>query len=341
MGNYGYRTSDEAILSRSPKEKSYLNRKPNMRTFSSQRRSRKRTRKRKILIRRNWDYGDEFNAKYPKQEFYKLTNRMCYHNGFQYHEGLNIDLQRINGSLYFAKKKNFMKWYNINTYYIWKVTIPKDAKVYYTDECDNFKADRIHLSDCKKIGDSELWYDTDFCINSMKINKLLYRYVPNCLWRDSYFCLAVIKSIRNMNSYIITKMRPQFENDRNLCNRAFKINKSICRYIPIKYQTTAMRRERKCARERERKYERSRAHIYRNIRGCERVSARLHKRSHLCSHASYLSTYKSLERKLELERERERKLALELELEGRIRERERSHSPLERKLLTGSDRFGD
>ena len=78
--------------------------------------------------------GEEFNTIYCTTNFYKLTNETENHHGFQYQDGLNIDIIPFNphnecsaGGLYFTEESKLSKWFNVANTYIRKVIIPNDA----------------------------------------------------------------------------------------------------------------------------------------------------------------------------------------------------------------------
>lgn len=85
----------------------------------------------------------------------KLTNETENHNGFQFQNGLNVDIvpfypkgQCKRGGIYFIDADNINNWlsYNSNVgemIHIRNVTIPDDARVYIKGE--KFKADKIIL----------------------------------------------------------------------------------------------------------------------------------------------------------------------------------------------------
>src|ERR1051325_8405242 len=97
--------------------------------------------------------GKKFNKKYHNKEFYKLTNELENHNGFQFKTGLNTDIIKFNpiseckpGGIYFTELDYVLAWISYNNKKmtkIRKVTIPDNAKVYV--EKIKFKADKLIL----------------------------------------------------------------------------------------------------------------------------------------------------------------------------------------------------
>lgn len=106
--------------------------------------------------------GSEFNRQYNDgTKFAKLTYESEKHNGMQYQDGLNVDIEPFlaynycKGGMYFCRFDKMEKWLFYGKEPIWwfrEVEIPDDAKVYI--EGDNkFKADKLILKPRKPIED--------------------------------------------------------------------------------------------------------------------------------------------------------------------------------------------
>ena len=140
------------------------------------------------------------------EKYFKLTNKSCCHNKFQFVEGLNIDIvpftnygDCLPGGIYFTAARYIQMWINYNDdemYYIWEVEIPEDARVYR--QAYKLKADKIILSNKKTL--------YDFFSDNLQI--------------------AFINL--QENSYILTFIKPQ---TYSLCLQAVKINGNALRYV--------------------------------------------------------------------------------------------------------------
>ena len=129
--------------------------------------------------------GTEFNELAGELVLVKLTNEHDIHNKFPYYPGLNNDILEFNpngecqkGGLYFIAFRNFAKWVYYGKQkmkYILDVTITDDAKVYV--ESNKFKADKIIISNKRKIKDLDVWNDEENCLNAVKHNIQLVKYV--------------------------------------------------------------------------------------------------------------------------------------------------------------------
>ena len=85
--------------------------------------------------------------------YYKILPQNLKCRGFQYHEGLNIDINKIDAEecsygLHFADAKHILMFYGYGTI-IAEVEIPEDAVVYHFD--DKSKADRIILKNIRPL----------------------------------------------------------------------------------------------------------------------------------------------------------------------------------------------
>lgn len=103
--------------------------------------------------------GKRFNVIYQGVPLVKLTNESCIHNGFEFVEGLNIDVHQFrydskcgSDGLYFCNLKDVERWLDYGSrpmVYMWDVTIPDDAKTMVYG--DKFKADKFILSNKRSI----------------------------------------------------------------------------------------------------------------------------------------------------------------------------------------------
>jgi hypothetical protein len=115
--------------------------------------------------------GIKFKADYPDTKFYKLTNKLELHNGFQFVDGINIDTQEFNpsgqcssGGLYFTELNKIAMWisYRGQTMkYIREVEILDDSLVYV--EKDKFKANKFILHSRVLLEEFEEWNNFEFC----------------------------------------------------------------------------------------------------------------------------------------------------------------------------------
>ena len=85
--------------------------------------------------------------------YYKILPQNLKCRGFQYHEGLNVDINKIDAEecsygLHFADAKHILMFYGYGTI-IAEVEIPEDAVVYHFD--DKSKADRIILKNLRPL----------------------------------------------------------------------------------------------------------------------------------------------------------------------------------------------
>jgi hypothetical protein len=117
---------------------------------------------------------------YKPNDYVKLTNETCCHNGFQFKEGLNIDTVEFNeepicgaGGLYFCKFSEIAHWMNYNKdvgvmMYIWKVEIPTGEKV--IEIGNKYKAHRIILSHKRPI-----WHTKQLCEDAVLKDHSLFK----------------------------------------------------------------------------------------------------------------------------------------------------------------------
>lgn len=145
-------------------------------------------------------YGKEFNELFPDIEFVKLTNNDEKHNGYQYYDGLNIDVNEFNndyycskGGFYFTIKPFAHKWviYRPNDvmHHIRRVTIPNDAKVFIEDY-GIFKTDKFILDKKEPIS-------TDMYVNYVKF-KIKY----NISYSTNEYLCDLFATIRNNEFYL-------------------------------------------------------------------------------------------------------------------------------------------
>ncbi len=138
--------------------------------------------------------------------FLKVLNKDLKHHGFQYKEGLNVDTVPFNpsgdcesGGLYYATTEHIFKFLSFG-YFIADVTIPQDAKVYETK--GKFKADRIILSNIRRVEVyiNSLPYESQ--LNAVKQNGYLLKYVKN---QTPELCLDALKQ----NGYALRYVKEQ------------------------------------------------------------------------------------------------------------------------------------
>jgi hypothetical protein len=125
--------------------------------------------------------GETFNELNKHKKFYKILNGEENHNGFQYHDGLNIDINKFNpineceiGGLYFSDLTNIARYLN---YGIWirEVILPIDALIYV--EHNKYKADKIILKEKILISDFHEWNNYKFCKLAVQQNGLTLQFV--------------------------------------------------------------------------------------------------------------------------------------------------------------------
>src|SRR5579872_6373145 len=100
-----------------------------------------------MKINNNILTGYEFNQKYCRHTFIKLTNESENHNGFQFQDGLNIC-----EDIYFVEDNDFKHYDNKEMKYIRKVIIPNDARLSILDSNRlKFITDKIILGQREEI----------------------------------------------------------------------------------------------------------------------------------------------------------------------------------------------
>lgn len=104
--------------------------------------------------------GKFFNEMYTNCKIVKLTSESCIHNGFEFVEGLNIDVNEFKNAevcgpdgLYFCAEKDADHWfdYRDGIKYAWDVTIPDDARVVVYD--NKIKSNKFILSNKRHVTD--------------------------------------------------------------------------------------------------------------------------------------------------------------------------------------------
>jgi hypothetical protein len=135
----------------------------------------------------NFLSGNDFNAKYPNAEFYKVLEKSYKHQNFKYQDGLNVrPIQLPNviystlfGGMYFVDLNYLPNEIYFSTYYIAKLTIPSDAIVF--DEGGRFKTDKFILDLKNKVltQDLYIWANDELCKQAITINASLLRFAKN------------------------------------------------------------------------------------------------------------------------------------------------------------------
>src|SRR5579872_4112143 len=181
--------------------------------------------------------GIKFNELFNDITFVKLTNQDENHNGFKFHDGLNIDKLQFNpigtclpGGIYFTDIKlawNWIHYDNKNMTYMRKVTIPNDARVYIEE--DKFKADKIILSPREVI-------DDEIFIEAVKHNGCMLRYVSESSKTVDLYTIAV-----KQNGYAIQYIPLEIRNQYNeLPMLAIRQNGYALKYIHLEARDKAL-----------------------------------------------------------------------------------------------------
>lgn len=114
--------------------------------------------------------GKQFNELYKDEPLHKFTNKTENQFGFQYVDGLNVDVHPFDlshgdcskGGLYFTSVINadcgLYRWL-YDKEYVRSVKVPDDARVCIY--IDKFKADKIIVGPRVRIIDSDLFINTD------------------------------------------------------------------------------------------------------------------------------------------------------------------------------------
>ena len=155
--------------------------------------------------------GTEFKKLYPNTTFYKLTNMSENHNNFQYKDGLNIDINKLDPSsicdrgLYFTELNYIGFWMRyINVKYIREVEIVDDSLICIEEE--KFKTNKFILKERILLKDFVFWNDNDFCLSTVGQNSNALELVQN---QTEEICLAAVmwygdslKYVRNQTKKI-------------------------------------------------------------------------------------------------------------------------------------------
>lgn len=138
-------------------------------------------------------HGYEFLYKYPNlsKKLIKLTNELENDDGVQIVFGENYNYGGV-GKIYFTNTDDLAYWLECrnpdkdscgkktNTYakYYRKVTIVPDSMI-YLERWGRFRTNHVILGKREKISDMEMWSDTDYCINALKISHKALKFVVN------------------------------------------------------------------------------------------------------------------------------------------------------------------
>ena len=173
--------------------------------------------------------GNDFNQKYKENKLVKLTNDWENHNGYQFQTGLNIDSIPFNpegqcqaGGIYFCSLGKIPMWLNYADrpmIYVRWVTIPDDGLIWVEE--DKFKADRLILSERRKIVDLEEWEDPVFCLEAVKQDGYALKYVKQ---QTDKVCLESVKQ----NGLALQFVKEQTE---ELCLEAVRQNGHALQFV--------------------------------------------------------------------------------------------------------------
>jgi hypothetical protein len=136
--------------------------------------------------------GIRFKKEFPNKKFYKVTNKTETHYGLTYQTGINKDTNKFTTSkcsngLYFTDKENLLSWIDValggwgcNGHFIREVSIMDDSIV-CVEGNGKYKTDIFMLGERVEIFDSDVWNDSQFCIDSIKkdskfAQKIEYKY---------------------------------------------------------------------------------------------------------------------------------------------------------------------
>ena len=184
--------------------------------------------------------GRQFNKIYHDKFLVKLTNMEETHNGFKFDDGLNADTISFNtnitcssGGMYFIEECNMHKWIFYNSvvgfmYYVRKVTIPDDARVYV--EIDKFKADKIMLGPRERI-------DKNTYIKAIKHDNIIFKNMPDDL-KDRDICMEAIRNDEYNHDalcYVSLEIK-----DKDMCAESVKLCGKTLQYVPHHLQDRDM-----------------------------------------------------------------------------------------------------
>lgn len=171
--------------------------------------------------------GKQFNQIAGIKTFIKLTNFDETHNGYQFHDGLNVDTIEFDpsgscskGGFYFTHVTKAHMWIAYNSsimYYMRSVTIPDNANVYI--EIDKFKVDRLILGEKKRIS-------REIYMEAVSKDGLMLRFVPLDMCDD----ILYLEAVKN-NGFAIQYV-PTHKMSKNICLAAVKRDGMSLKYIP-------------------------------------------------------------------------------------------------------------
>ncbi len=125
--------------------------------------------------------GKEFNKKFAKKKFFKLTNFYETHKFFEFKTGMNIDVNPLGifdneySGLYFCDEDNIYRWIHYSSglmIYIREVVIPDDAVVCVLDDC--FRTNKFILGES-----DEIWNNYEICLKIVKKYSVAIKWVNN------------------------------------------------------------------------------------------------------------------------------------------------------------------
>ena len=198
---------------------------------------------------RIWSYvgkemsGKEFNELFPDIEFVKLTNIMEKHHGFQYMDGLNINIHKFdhdNGGLHFTPKIYAHMWIICEDkvmVYTRKVTLPDDAKIYIknttcimSDKLILDKEEEIHINEyIKYLKNNELPY-------RFRYFKYIFKYLKiRNIQQAKIFCLEYMKCTGVKICEPWVDELPECILTKEMCVEALKYNPSVIKHIPQRF----------------------------------------------------------------------------------------------------------
>jgi hypothetical protein len=181
--------------------------------------------------------GTDFNKQYPNTNFYKVLNKHCNHNNFQYKHGLNKDIIKFNptgqcnpGGLYFTETSKLIEWIDFGIY-ICKITIPYEARVYIEE--NKFKADMINVDSNNRILIEDFKFESNDndIIKAVQQNGYAVKFVlKECRTED--LCLYAVQQ----NGYALEYVPKECKTEE-ICKLAVKKNGMALRFIPEEDRT--------------------------------------------------------------------------------------------------------
>jgi hypothetical protein len=139
-----------------------------------------------------------------EQKWVKLTTRDCIHNGFEFKEGLNVDVIPFNtsgyctpGGIYICEFQHILLWLSYNDkemYWMWDVDIPDDAKI-YKEPKQKVKCDKLILSNKRPIYQNykEIYEARDIRIGEFHVSKFYDILKPELLINDEFYIYFLTK----------------------------------------------------------------------------------------------------------------------------------------------------